>query len=153
MERREQVVGERVRVPRDRPDEPPVPGVVLAERFARRLDRALEQRRRPVVEGMRERGRRLDPLDAARSEWDRPEERRHQRERVDRRADVVDEAGERELSRARAAADRLPRLEHAHRDAGTGQRDRRGQAVRPGADDDRVRHARSSLVLLGLAGS
>ena len=66
------------------------------------------------------------------------QERRGERERVDRRADVVPEAGQRQLRRARAAADRRGRLEHAHRAARPGERDRGGQAVRARADDDRV---------------
>ena len=66
-------------------------------------------------------------------------------ERVHRRAHVVEMPGQRELLGARAAADRRRALEHAHRAAGLGERDRRRQPVRAGADDDRVelwvRHA------------
>ena len=66
-------------------------------------------------------------------------------QRVHRRAHVVEMPGQRELLGARAAADRRRALEHPHRAAGLGKRDRRRQPVRAGADDDRVelwvRHA------------
>ena len=43
--------------------------------------------------------------------------------------------------RPRAAADRLRGLEHGHLDALARERDRAGEPVRAGADDDRVAHA------------
>ena len=65
-------------------------------------------------------------------------------ERMDRRAHVVH--GTRAASARPTACRRRrvsARLEHAHRHARPRQRDRRGQPVRPGADDDRIRHSRS----------
>jgi hypothetical protein len=50
----------------------------------------------------------------------------------------VAEAGERELRRARPAADGVARLEDANRPPGLGNGDRGGQAVRARADDDGV---------------
>ncbi len=67
-------------------------------------------------------------------------------EGVDRRADVVDEAGQRQLGRAAAAPRRVGGLEHQHRAPGLGDRERRGEPVRPRPDDDGVpaRHRRRS---------
>jgi hypothetical protein len=48
------------------------------------------------------------------------------------------ETGERQLGRARPAADRVTRLEDEDRTAGLGEGDRGGEAVRPRADDDGV---------------
>ncbi len=66
------------------------------------------------------------------------QERRAEAERVDRRAHVVAEAGQRQRLAARAAADRRRCLEHAHRAPGLRERDRGRQAVRAGAHHDRV---------------
>ena len=49
-------------------------------------------------------------------------------------------ARERELLGADGAAGAVGGLEHEHRPAGLREPDRGRQAVRPGADDDRVRH-------------
>jgi hypothetical protein len=57
---------------------------------------------------------------------------------MDGRADVVAKAGKRELGGARPAADRLLRLEDEDRPAGLRKRDRSGEPVGPGTDDDRV---------------
>ena len=66
----------------------------------------------------------LEPSNAG----DLPRERQH------RRADVVAEARQRQLGRAAAAADRLPRLVHGHLDAGLRELHRAREPVRPGAD-------------------
>ena len=94
----------------------------------------------PSSNGMGERRRRVHPLDAVALERHRAHERRRGRERVDRRADVVDETGQRQLGRAAAAADRLLTLEHADRKPGAGKDDRRAEPIRPRADDGRIRH-------------
>ena len=69
-------------------------------------------------------------LEPVLGERQRAEERRADAERVDRRADIVDEARQRQLGRARPAADVSARLEHQHRAPGARQRDRRRQPVR-----------------------
>ena len=143
VQRREDVLEQRLGIAGERREEPPPARLVLAEPAHGRVRRALEQGRGSVVERVRERRRRLDPLEAVLRERQRAEERRRDAERVDRRADVVDESRQRQLGRARAAAHGVGRLEHAHRDPGPRQHDRRRQPVRPGADDDRVRHRRS----------
>jgi hypothetical protein len=57
---------------------------------------------------------------------------------MDRGADVVAESGQRELGGARAAADRVPRLDDENGAPGLGECDRGGEAVRAAADDDCV---------------
>ena len=84
---------------------------------------------------MRERGRRLDQVEL---EPEALEERRGGRGRVDGRADVVAEAGKRQFGGARPAADGVASLEEQDRPSRLGKSDGGGEAVRPGADDDRV---------------
>src|SRR5581483_7268553 len=57
-------------------------------------------------------------------------------ERVDRGADVVAEAGKRELLGAHAAADRRLRFVDEDVESGARKGDRSGKTVRPGSDDD-----------------
>jgi hypothetical protein len=95
----------------------------------------VHQQRGAVVERMRERRGRLDQLDV---EVERVEERGDGRKGVDRRANVMAEARERQLGGACAASDRVARLEDEDRAAGLGEGDRGGEAVRPRADDDGV---------------
>jgi hypothetical protein len=82
---------------------------------------------------MCERRRRVDP---GQIEWKRTEEGRDGGAGMDRRADVVAEPGQRQLRGARAAADRVLRLDDADRVSGLRERDRGGEAVRPRAHDD-----------------
>ena len=95
----------------------------------------LDDERRPVVERVRERGGRLDPFDV---EPEGVEERRRRAERVNRGADVVSEAGERQLRGPGAAADRVLRLEDEDGASGLREGDGGGKPVRPCADDDGV---------------
>jgi hypothetical protein len=54
---------------------------------------------------------------------------------MNRGAHVVAKARLRQLSGARAAADRVLRLQDQHGASGARDRERSGQAVRPGAND------------------
>ena len=81
------------------------------------------------------------PSEAALRQVDRLEERRDAAERVDRRAAVVDEAGQRQLLRPEPAADAVRHLDDIHRMTGPGEADRCGEPVGAAPDDDRVRHA------------
>ena len=101
-------------------------------------ERALEDDGPPLVEGMGDRGIGVDELDAVRRPVDRPEERRGERERHDRRAHVVAEPGERQLRGPGAATDRRSGLVDTHRATGPSQRHGRGQTVRTRTDDDGV---------------
>jgi hypothetical protein len=111
---------------------------VGAQRRERRVARAVEQRRAPVVEGVRERDGGVEVLDAVRAE-------RQLRERVGQRcvgdhrgAHVVSEPREGELLGARTAAELVGRLEHEHAAPSGGDQGRGGQPVRPRADHDGV---------------
>jgi hypothetical protein len=100
-----------------------------------RVRRALDEEGGPVVERVRERGRRFDPLDV---EVERAEERRRRCEWMDRGADVMSEAGECQLGGAGAAADGVLRLDDEDGASGLRKCDGGGEPVRAGADDDRV---------------
>ena len=129
--------------PDERPEEPP-PG-------ARRRRRAPRQRV-AAVDGCapgRPPGRRRADGRPATSGWtssrprrgqvERLEERRGERQRVDRRAHVVTEPGQRQLGGPRPAADRRrPPRRPGPSGPARASVDRRGEAVRPGPDDDGV---------------
>ena len=57
---------------------------------------------------------------------------------MDGGADVVTEAGERQLRRTRSAADRVLRLDDEDGAPGLRERDRSGEPVRARTDDDGV---------------
>jgi len=84
---------------------------------------------------MRERHAGMDPLEPVLLQWQRVEVRGGRAERMDRRAEVVDETGQRELRAARAAADRRLGLAYPDLQARTSERDRGRKSVRPAADD------------------
>jgi len=73
VKRREHVLEQRLRVAGERREEPAPAGVVLAQAGHGGVRRALEHDRRPVVERVRERRRRLDPFEAVLREWERAE--------------------------------------------------------------------------------
>ena len=77
----------------ERRDQTAVRSAVRAEPRRGRIHGALEDHGGAVVERMRERRVRLDPLEAVLVQRESVEERRHQGERMDRGADVVHEAG------------------------------------------------------------
>ena len=68
-------------------------------------------------------------------------ERRQHNERMHRRRDVVNEPWVGELRRPDASAKRGLGFVHANRTAGARERDCRREAVRAGADDDRVQRS------------
>ena len=109
-----------------------------AQAGGRRLDRAMHDPGPSAIERVGDRHVRMDERHAAGRQVDRAEERRGERRRVDRRARVVPVAGERQLGGPEASAGRVGRLVDDDGPAGTGERDRRGQPVRPGPDDDGV---------------
>ena len=118
------------------------PRILAAQRLRRGVDRTLDDDRGPIVERMREGGLRLSELEAVRRERQRFQERREHHQRVHGGADIMNESRPGQLQRARGAADRRLGFEDAHRAARARQRDGRGQAVRAGADHDRVERQR-----------
>src|SRR5687767_13543490 len=114
------------------PADDSAPGLPVAAEAPRRLlDGALEHDRGAIVEGVRERGGWMDPLEPVLAEWQLAEERRRRGERVDRGAGVVDDAGLRQLGGPAAAADRVLRLIDPHQEPLARERDRRSEPVRP----------------------
>jgi hypothetical protein len=94
---------------------------------------------------MRDHPWRLDPLQPVIGQGQGAEERRGDRHRMHRRAQVVREARQRQLAGARAATNRLVGFEDDDLPSGLSHDDGRRQTIRPGADDDRIRsrgHAR-----------
>jgi hypothetical protein len=81
---------------------------------------------------------RVDELETVVGEREVAKGRRGCAERVEGRADVVDEPRERELGGARAAPDRLLRLADEDGPARPRERDGGREPVRPGPDDDGV---------------
>src|SRR5207302_1458897 len=71
-------------------------------------------------------------------EWKAFEEWRSEGERVNGRANVVNEAGQRQFSRSRSTAYRIPRFEDADRPSSAGHFNGCGKAVWARADDNRV---------------
>ena len=111
---------------------------VGAEGLGGGLDRALEHGRRTVVEGVRGRRRREQPLEAVLAQREALEERRRHAEGMDRRAEVVDEAGSRQLGRPGAAAHGRRGFDEQHRPPRARERDGGGQTVGARAHDDGV---------------
>ena len=135
---RAEQVGQVLPVPDGRAQQAAVGLGIAPESGCGLRDGAVEGDGRPVVERVRERDLGVREGEAVGGQRQRAQEGGRQRERVDRRAHVVPESRQRQLGRPRPAADRLRRLQHAHRAAGLCERDRGGQAVRAGADHDGV---------------
>ena len=138
VERREDVALQLRPGADERRERLPVCVGVGTEPRRRRVDVALDEDRRPVVERVADAVRRLDPAQAVLGEVQLGEERRGPAERMDRAAHVVDEARERALGRAGAAAHGLRPLEERDRMTGFRELDRGRQAVGPAAHDHGV---------------
>jgi hypothetical protein len=116
-------------------------GVAVApQRLGRRLERSPHHHRASIVERMAEHRGRLQPFESMRREGQRPPEWRRDAERMNRRADVVREAGQRQFGGPRAAADGMVGFEDDDLASGLGQHDRRTQSVGPRTDDDGINH-------------
>ncbi len=107
------------------------------------LERSLEHARASVVERVGQVDLGPAPLEPVPLEPQRVQEGRADRHRMDRGAVVVQDAGHGQLAGPRATADRVLGLQHRDAHARAGQLDRAREAVRPGADDDRVAHPRA----------
>jgi hypothetical protein len=91
-----------------------------------------------AVEGMGQRRRRVNPFEAVIAQGKRLEERRRDRHRINRRTHVVQEPGKGERLGSAAAADRRLGFVDDDPQARAGEHDRRREAVRTGADNDRI---------------
>jgi hypothetical protein len=110
------------------------------------LDIAMDRGRRTPVQRMREHHRRLDPLETELRQRQRLKQRRRDAERMDGRAEVVHEPGQRQLPGSRAAADGRFGLEDDDLATGLGNHNCRGEPIGAGADDDGVGHMMQSAV-------
>ncbi len=110
---------------------------VGTESGAGRVHRALQQDG-VVIERVGQRDRRVNPAQSVAVERHRPQRRRSDAEGMDRRTDIVHEAGFGQLGTARSAAWRRVAFDDEDASSGTGDRDRCHQPVGPGPDDDRV---------------
>ena len=79
--------------------------LIGAEFRRRRFDRTFERHRRPVIEWMSNRSRRLNPFQTSLREWKRAKKRRTGGKWVYRGANIVNKARQGQLRRARASAD------------------------------------------------
>ena len=138
---------ERFGIGGERPHQPTISLGVGPERPAGGLDRPLEHGHRAVVERVRQRGRGVDQLQPVLGQRQPAQEGRRQRQRVDRRADVVHEAGQGQLGRSGTAADRRRGLDDPHRQPLSCQRDRGGESIRPRAHHDRIAGAAEVVML------
>ncbi len=141
--RAQQVHGQVVPPAAERPHELEVGLPVDAERRRGFGDRAGQHGGGSVRERVGDRQVRLDPGQPVPFERPGPQGRGSRPERVDGRAGVVPEARQGQFLGPGPAADGVRTLVHHDAQAGLGQRDRRGQPVRPRAHHDRIeiRHA------------
>lgn len=108
---------------------------VPAERGLGVVEITLEGDGRAVVEGMGERGRRVNPPEAVGMQRQGRKERRTGGERMDSRSEIVEEAGEGELKGAGGAARLRFGLEDVDAKASLRKDDGGGEAVGASADD------------------
>jgi hypothetical protein len=116
---------------------------VGAEARGGRVEVAVEHDRLAPGQRMPIAGRRMDPLEPVVCQRHAREHGRGRRRRVDGGERVVVKARQRQLLGPHGPAGAVGGLEHEHLAAGLGEPDRGGEAVRPGADHDRVAHAAS----------
>ncbi len=113
------------------------PGVpVGAERLGGRLDVAADRGAGAVGRGVGAVDGRVAPHQAGAGQVERAQRRGDLAEGEERGAQVVLEAGERDLPRAHRAARLFLGFEHQHAQAGAGEVGRRREAVGAGSDDD-----------------
>jgi len=85
----------------------------------------------PIVERMGKRNFRLNPSETESREWKRFEKGGTGGEWVNGRTNIMDKSRQRQLGRARAAADGGVGFQHENRMSGAGEGDRGGETVRP----------------------
>ncbi len=137
-QRCERVAEQAVRIPEERLDQPTVVPSVGAEGARGLVEGAIDHDRFAVVERMGDGGRGHHPLEAMLLERQRSEEGRKDPHRMHGGADVVREAGQRQLAAAHSAADLVGSFEHEHAGPAAGELDRGRQPVGARADHDRV---------------
>ncbi len=102
------------------------------------VDGTFEDHRRAVVEWVCEGGLGMNPLEAVLPQRQRGQVGGTGGQRMHRRADVMDVAGQGQLGGACPAADHVGRLEEEHGTPSLRQADRGGESVRARPDHDDV---------------
>src|SRR6478752_977807 len=141
QQRTHDVLGQRIETGRRLAEQAAPPGTIGAQPVGRGLDRAVQHARATPVERVDAVNFRQAPRQAVTIETQAGEELRADGHRMDRRAVVVQQAGNDRLAAARATPDFVGGLQNGDLEAGLGEGDPGGQAVRPGPHDDRVAHA------------
>src|SRR6266550_5884416 len=101
-------------VARKRLEQPPIGGSVDIQLRCCKVDITMQTRGGPIIERMRERDLWLNPGEPESIEWESFEKRRTGSEWMNCRAEIVDETGQRQFSRARAAANSGVGFQHQH---------------------------------------
>ncbi len=112
---------------------------IAPECGCRRVDGALDDRGRPIVERVGQHGGRLNPFEAMLIEREGPEKRRRDGKRMDRGADIVNKTGQCKLGGLNAAPDGVFSFEDGDLPTGLREDDGGCEAIRSRADDDRIR--------------
>lgn len=134
VQRRQQIVDKgRPAIDQRRKEASPSPGVSL-QPVSGLFYRACNLNGGPIIKWMRQGDGRNDPLYLLCGKGEAPKKQRRLRQRVDRRADIVLEAGQGKRLRAQAATRCGPRFDHQHAQALLRQRDRCRQAVGTGSN-------------------
>ncbi len=140
--RPQHVVAQLAEALREWADHPAVGSGILAEPRGRLVERADQRDGGAVVEWMRDRDVRMDPLQPVAREIELGEERRGRAQRVDRRAHVVHESRQRQPGAARAAADGRFRLVDPDAEARARKHDGSREPVRAATDDGGIHSAK-----------
>ncbi len=123
-------------------EQPPIGPAVVAQPRRRGRDGPLDDGGPAVLQRVGQGGRRVTPLQAEFGQGKGLHEGGQDPQGVDGGADVMDVARQRQRPGPHSAADLVLGLQDQDRTPRTGDRDRGGQAVRPGPhDDDIVRAA------------
>ena len=127
-----------VPVGRRRPKESSPTLAVQAYRRGRLLQRTIEADRRAIIQRVRRRNVRLNPLDAETLQRHSAQEGRARRKGMDRGADVVSEAGQRKFGSTVPPTDRALAFDYEDRVAGASESNSCRQPIGPGADNDGI---------------
>ena len=152
QQRTPEVLGEVVETIGERTEQRmPAPPVAPAEARRGLVDRPPGGGARSTVERMGVLDQRPPPRQPVTGEIEAPRERVVERQRMGRRALVVDQPRQRQLAGSRAATEAIGRLEHRHLDALGGEGEGGSEPVRPTAHHDGARHAPTAPPATGTA--
>src|SRR6266567_2466540 len=125
-------------VAQKRLEQPPIGGSVDIQLRCCKIDITMQTRGGPIIERMRERDLWLNPGEPESIEWESFEKRRTSSEWMNCRAEIVDETGQRQFSRARAAANGGVGFQYQHGTSRVRENNGGRQTVRSGANDNGI---------------